>query len=51
MPKKFQPIQKRGNEYVVVAKSTGKTLGHFKNKEEAKKQVEAIAISKAARMK
>ena len=45
----FKPVQKRGKEFVVVAKSTGKVLGHFKTKKAAEKQVQAIAISKIAR--
>lgn len=40
-------IKKRGSKYVLVSKSTGKTLGTHSSRASAARQERAIQISKA----
>lgn len=39
-------IRKRGTQFDLVLKSTGKVLGHHGTKEQAVKQIQAIEASK-----
>lgn len=40
-------IQKRGNAWVLLSRTTGRVLGHHKSKASAQRQERAIQISKA----
>jgi hypothetical protein len=42
-------VVKRGEKYVLVSRSTGKTLGRHNSRESALKQEKAIQISKASK--
>lgn len=50
MAKPFHPVQKSGNGYVVIAKSTGKPLSHHPlPKATAAAQLRAVEASKHAK--
>lgn len=44
----YDVIQKRGSEYVLLSRKTGKVLGHHKTREEAEAQERAVQASKHA---